>query len=164
MDLFPPRNMLLCYAAITGVAATAATTYSATPVGTGAAISYSIAGKTYTKATITGGASPTTDGITAAAFPALAANSGSVFVLALDAAGNVKGYQGSVESLDASGSFMVAPQFPAIPDTVAPFAYIVVKAGSTASAWTFGASNWNATGITSASQAICELPKRPVIS
>ncbi len=164
MDYFPPQTKLLCYAAITGIAATGATTFSATPVGTAAAISFQIQGKTYTKATISGGTTPTTDAVTGVTHVALAANQGSVWVLGLDSGGNIKAVQGSVESLNSSGTFVTAPQFPNLPDTIAPMAYVVVKAGATASAFAFGTSNWDATGITSTSQAIAEVPKRPQIA
>ncbi len=164
MDYFPPQNRLLCYAAITGIAATGATTFTATPVGTAAAISFSIGGKTYTKAAISGGTTPTTDAVSGVAHAALAANQGTVLVLGLDSGGNIKAMQGSIESLDSSGAFVTAPQFPNLPDTICPMAYVVVKAGATASAWSAGVANWNATGITSTSQAISEIPKRPQIA
>jgi hypothetical protein len=157
-------NLCLCYVAITGVTAVGATTYTATPVGTAAAISYAIGGKTYTKATISGGATPTTDINTAAAFLPLAANQGCVVVLGLNAAGTVVAAQGSIEALDAAGGFVTAPQFPPLPENFCPFAYIVCKNGATGSAWTFSSSNWSATGMTATPVPICMLPARPQIS
>lgn len=152
------------YVAITGVTATGATTFTATPVGTAAAISYCIKGKAYTKATISGGATPTTDAISGSAFTALAANQGCVFVLGLDAAANIKAAQGTVAPLDAGGNFAVRSEFPPLPDTIAPFAYIVCKNGATGSAWTFGTSNWNATGMTATPVSLMTLPGRPQVS
>jgi hypothetical protein len=114
--------------------------------------------------TKTNQATPTTDWNTAAAFTALAVNKGSVFVWGCIAAGTVKVCQGSVEDLDASGNFKVAPKFPAIPDTMVPFGYFVVKNDSTGSTWTFGSSNWTATGITVTATNVALLPPRPVTS
>jgi hypothetical protein len=154
-------TMCSTYVAITGVTATGATTFTATPVGTAAAISFCIKGKAFTKATIAGGATPTTDAVTAAAFPPLAANQGTIVVLGLNAAGTILAAQGSIEGLDSGGNFQVAPQFPSLPDTMCPFAYIVVKDGATGGAWTFGTSNWNATGITATPVSVMMLPARP---
>jgi hypothetical protein len=42
--------------------------------------------------------------------------------------------------------------------------YIVVKNGSTGSNWTFGTSNWNATGITLGIQDVMTLTGRPQVS
>ena len=55
--------------------------------------------------------------------------------------------QGSITALDGSSAdgavakFINAPQFPIVPSTLCPFAYVVVKVGSGGAAWTFGASN-----------------------
>lgn len=127
-------------------------------------ILFAIDGEIYTKTAVTDGATPTTDGNTAAAFTALAANEGCVFVWGLNTSGTVSVRQGSVEDLDSAGNFKVAPQFPAVPDSICPFAYQVIKNGSTGSAWTIGTSNWNATGITSTISSVAELPFRPKIS
>lgn len=153
-------NHVTTKAGLTGLSG-AATTYS-----TGAAILSAINGKAYSKATVTGGTTPTTDGITGAAFVGLTAGYGSVFVWGVNSAGTVSVCQGSVEKLDVLGAFATAaPTFPPIPDTVAPFGYSVIKAGSTTSGtWTFGSSNWNATGITISAQDVLELPDRPQVS
>jgi hypothetical protein len=42
-----------------------------------------------------------------------------------------------------------------------PFAYQLVQTAGTSSAWTFGTSNWNATGVTDAIVDISVLPDRP---
>jgi hypothetical protein len=153
------RNLVTTKAGLTGISG-AATTFS-----TGsAAILYSLDGKAYSKAQVSGGTTPSTDGNTGLPIN-LTANFGTVVVWALDKDGNVKVYQGDEEALSASGSFNRAPEFPALPDTVAPFAYSVHKAGSTTSGtWTFGSSNWNATGVTHAVQDVMELPSRPQVS
>lgn len=152
------------YVAITGVTSTGASTFTATPVGTAAAIGYCINGKAYTKATISGGTTPTTDAITGATHVSLAANQGCVFVLGLDAAGAIKAVQGTVQALDSGGNFIARSEFPLVPDTIAAFCYIVCKNGSTGSAWAFGTSNWNATGMTATPVSVMMLPSRPQIS
>ena len=147
------------------------TTYSTT--GT---MVYAIRGKEYSKAAVTNGTTPTTDVNTGVAFVPLAANQGTVFLWMINAAGTVAVAQGLVSPgypygwpLDSAGNFQAgqyggAPNFPPIADGYVPFAYQIIKNGSTGSSWTFGSSNWNATGITSAIQDITTLPDRPQIS
>lgn len=153
-------NLVTTKAGLTGISG-AATTYS-----TGSsAILFSVNGKAYSKSQVSGGTTPTTDGNTAAAFLGLTANKGCVFVWALNKDGTVGVFQGTIEALDASGGFINPPQFPRVPDTYTPFAYVVIKAGSTTSGtWTFSGSNWNATGITVAVQDVMMLPSRPQIA
>lgn len=152
-----PLTMCTMKAAL---AAGTTTTYSTTGVTL-----FCIGGKAYSKAAVTNGATPTTDATTAAAFVAVGANYGSVFVFGYDKDGTIKVSQGSVVALDASGAFILAPQFPAIPDTVCPFGYLVIKAGSTASNWTFGSSNLSgATGITYTFVDVMTMPARPQVS
>jgi len=116
------------------------------------------------KTAVTGGTTPTTDGNTAAAIT-LTANYGTVVVWGMNSSGTVSVYKGSTEALDVSGNFINAPQFPAIPDTICPFAYHVIKAGATTSGtWTFGSSNWNATGLTHSAKDLLTLPQRPVVA
>lgn len=147
------------------LAAGTTTTFSTT----GATL-YSIKGKAYSTAAGTNAATPTTDLNTGAAFVGVPANYGSVFVFCYDgqstAANAIKVVQGSIEALDVSGAFKKAPIFPAIPDSVCPFAYLVVKVGSTGSTWTFGSSNLAGppTGVTLAFQDVMTLPARPQVS
>lgn len=149
-------NFATTKAGLTGISG-AATTHT-----TGAAVVYAIGGKAYSKAAITGGATPTLDGVTGAAFVPLTASTGCAFVWALNAAGDVKLVQGPVDARDVDGNFVSGrPQFPTLPNTLAPFAYIITKAASTASAWTIGTSNWNATGLSHTVQDVLVLPDRP---
>lgn len=149
-------QFVLTKAGLTGISG-AATTYS-----TGAtAQTYAINGKAYTKAQVSGGTTPTTDGITAVAFAAMAVSTGSIYFFCLNAAGTVSVAQGSVEALDSAGNFRNYPQWPEFSDAIVPFSYVVVKNGSTGSSWTFGTSNWNATGITVSVQDLITLPNRP---
>lgn len=154
------RGATICIAKA-GLAAGSTTTYT-----TAAATGGSIAGKFATAlGAQTNTATPTTDATTGAAFVALAANEGSVFVFSINSAGTIKVHQGSIESCDNSGNFSVAPSFPSINlETYLPFGYVVIKADSTASAWTFGSSNWTATGITDTYTDVTTLPLRPQTS
>jgi hypothetical protein len=127
-------------------------------------IVYCIDGKAATKTAITDGATPTTDFNTGAAFVPLTASKGCVVVWGLSSGGTVRCMQGPIESLDASNGFIKAPQFPAVPATVTPFAYQVLKAASNAGTITFGSTNWNATGFTNAIQNVLVLPHRPQVS
>lgn len=124
-------------------------------------INYVIEGKIKTKTAITDGATPTTDAVTGSAFVALTASKGCIFVWCLNSAGDVKVVQGPITDLDASENFIVAPQFPNIPEDLVPFAYMVAKAADTAGTITFGSSNWNATGFTNAIVNVAMLPRRP---
>lgn len=129
---------------------------------------YAIRGKSYTKAALSNAATPTTDVVTGAAFLPVKTSKGSVFVIGLDSSGNVKACQGQIVDLDSANAFTVAPQFPPIPDTIAPIGYMIVVAGSTASAngWTFGSNNF--TGVTGVTCTLVEvlgsLPDRPQTS
>lgn len=135
---------------------------------------YSINGKLYLynpDGDGSGGAdqtTPTTDGVTAAAFSALTgtatAGEGTVVVWCYTTTDDeVKCCMGTIEDVDASGNFTIPPMFPNIPDTMCPFAYQVLKFYGSASTWTFGTSNWNA--VTSNTIVnVAQLPDRPQVS
>lgn len=127
---------------------------------------FCIGGKAYTKAGVSNEATPTTDAATGAAFNGVAAGYGSVFVICRDSSGNLKAVQGQVVALDASGLFVNAPQFPGIPDSLCPIGYIVVKAATGASTWTFGSSNLAGppSNVTFAFVDCMTLPGRPQVS
>lgn len=126
---------------------------------------YCIKGKAYSKGALTNQATPTTDAATGSAFVAVGANYGCVFVVGFDSGGNLKVVQGPLQALDVSGSFILAPQFGPVPDTVCPIGYIVIKVGSTGSNWTFGSSNLSgATGLTYTFVDVMTLPDRPQVS
>lgn len=149
-------NLCLTKAGLTGLSG-AATTFT-----TAVAITYAILGKAFSKAAVAAGVTPVVDFLTGLAI-SLVANQGTIVVWALDAAGNVVALKGSVEALDQSGNFLNAyPAFPRAPDHVTAFAYSVHKAGATAvGTWTFGVSNWNATGLTHTAQDVIVMPGRP---
>lgn len=166
MDTLQTAPLTMCVSKATLAASGAATTWSTT----GATL-YCIKGKAYTTSAAASAASPTSDAVLGTTFASntLAANQGTVFVWCYDgssttAATAIKVCQGSEEALDVSGNFLKAPEFPAVSDTLCPFAYTIVKNGSTGSAWTFGTSNWNATGITLAHQDVMTLPGRPQVA
>lgn len=139
-------------------------------------IVYALDGKIKTKTAITDGATPTTDYNTGVAFPALVGGAsvagayghGCIVVWGLLwSDGSVKCMMGPHAELDVNGNFKWdAPQFPAIPAGVVPFAYQVLKAGATASATAivFGTANWNATGFTNVIQNVMFLPSRPQVA
>jgi hypothetical protein len=154
-------NFCLAKAGITGLSG-AATTFT-----TANAVLYAIMGKALSKAAVAGGATPTTDGVTGAAIT-INPGKGTVVLWCLDAAGNIKCVQGSVETVDQSGNFQFAPpQFPSLPETLTPFAYSVHKGNPAnastplAAAWTFGVSNWNVAGTTHTASDLIAIPNRP---
>ena len=128
-------------------------------------LTFCLDGKLYSKSgTNVDQATPTTDYSTGLAFPSLVANQGAIVVWGYTSGGVVKCVQGEIVAM-SGGAFVVAPEFPAnIPNDICPFAYQIVKCGSTAGTITFGTSNWNATGFTNAIVNIATLPNRPQIS
>lgn len=152
-------NYVTTKAGLTGISG-AATTFTTANAQVAA-----IQGKAIAKAAVSGGTSPIVDGVTGLAIT-LVLNQGTVVLWCLDASGNVKAVKGSTEVMDAAGLFALnAPQFPTLPDTLVPFAYTLHKGGATVSGtWTFGVSNWNATGMTHVVVDILTIPTRPQIA
>lgn len=119
--------------------------------------------------TQTNAATPTTDVVTGTTFVGIKVNQGSVFVFGVNAAGAIKVAQGTVETTQTgvtttAGAFINAPQFPNLPDDFCPIGYVLVRVAPSGSTWTFGSSNWNATGVTAAFDNVCMLPDRPQIT
>lgn len=133
-------------------------------------IAFSVEGKGLTKTAVTDGATPTTDYNTGAAFTVLTGagsslgGEGCIFVWALNASGTVKVMQGAKQDLDASGNFLIAPQFPPIPSDVTPFAYSVSKYYGVSTTFLFGTDNWNESGHSHAIVNVHTLPRRPQVS
>lgn len=101
-------------------------------------------------------------GVATAAVP-VAANNAFAMVHCIDAAGTFRTIQGPSVAMDSGSGALLGPiQFPTIPDTLVPLGYTTVRVGSTASTFTPGTSNWNATGITAATVNVASLPSRPV--
>lgn len=148
----------------------AGTTTTISNTGT---ITYFVNGIFATKGAMTNAATPTTDANTGAAFkplpiPTSAADAkGCLFVVGLDIDGNVKVSQGPLVNAADVTNKVSAYAFPPMPDTVCPFGYIKVVAGSTqAAAWTFGTSNLAAgvTGITCTFADIARIPATALTS
>ncbi len=121
-------------------------------VTTGATL-YCVKGKAFSTNAATNAGSPTTDAVTGVAFLPITANKGGVFVLCYDGTSTapataIKVVQGSIEDLDgnaagASAAFVNGlPEFPMIPETMTPFAYVIVKVGASGASWTYGVSNF----------------------
>lgn len=145
-------------AALTGLSG-AATTYSSSVFG------FILKGRAYQKALVSGGTTPTTDGSTAAAMT-LTANKARAFVWGVNSGGTVSVYAGPIVDYVDTTAGAVACPLPAIPSTVCPFAVHTVQAGATTSGtWTFGSSDWNATGITVGTvQNLGQLPVAPILT
>lgn len=125
---------------------------------------FCIKGKAYAGAAASNGATPTTDA-NGNAFTAIGLNKAGVFVWGYDSSGALKVMQGEIVNYSDAGVFERAPQFPAIPDTMCPIAYELVKVISTGSAWTMGSSNQaSQTGITKVFVDVMTLPDRPQTS
>jgi hypothetical protein len=149
------RGITLC---VSKAGLTAGTTSTYT---TAAAVNGFIGGKYATAlAAQTNTATPTTDA-NGDAFTVVTASQCSVFVYCITAAGAIAVYQGTVEDLD-SDAVDIRPSFPTIDyETHLPFGYVVVVNSSAGSDWTFGASNWTATGVTDTYTDVGVLPSRP---
>ena len=160
MDALQQVPLTLCLGKVALAAGTTSTLSN-----TGATV-YAIRGKACTRAAMANTATPIVDAATGLAFPPIVANQGTIVVVGFDAAGNLKAAQGSVQALDATGSFVLAPQPPAVPDTMCPIGYIVLKAGSTlAGSWQFGTNNLSAvTGMTYTFVDLITLTDRPQVS
>lgn len=133
-------NLCLSNYTLTGLTG-AATTF------TSVAVPFSIRGQAFTRAVNTGAAAPTTDAVTGAA-TTLVANQARVFCFGANAAGTNQVIAGPVSAWTDTTALSTEVRMPSLPDTFCLFATVVIKAGSTTvGTWTFGVSNWNATGI-----------------
>lgn len=119
-------------------------------------------------ATQTNTATPTTDARTSAAFVAQTDNTVSAYVFGVTLAGAIAVVQGPVTPTEVgvtttAGAFISNPQFPALPDNFCPIGYLFVRTAPSASDFTFGTSNWDATGVTSSAVVEVDgtLPARP---
>lgn len=110
----------------------------------------SIKGVSYSKATTSNEATPTTDAVTGAAFVGVQANKACVFTLCRDSGGNLKAIQGQIVDNPTVGGVGHGPWYGPDLNTLAPIGSVLVKCASTASTWTFGASNFSGppTGVT----------------
>lgn len=145
MDLFDLRggSFNMASAALTGLSG-GATTISIT--GTPA---YVLKGKFLAASAQSGGATPTTDAVTGAAFLPLANGKQCLFVFGWDSRAPTVAYvaQGKIVNTADVVNTASALDFPSVPDTFVPFAYVSI-ANANATAWLFGTNNWNATSLT----------------
>lgn len=157
------QNLSGATGCLSSVTLAAGTTTTLTTTG---AMVYAINGKAYTTAAWSNTAHPTTDANTGLAFTGIPLGYGAVILYGLNAAKAAVAVQGPLAPIDASGAFITAPQFAAIPANFCPIGYLVIKAGTGASTWTPGSSNQaSATGITYARQDVAlGLPDRPVVA
>lgn len=147
-----------CTAKAGFTAGTTSTLSTANPV------SYAINGKAYSKAATANATAPTLDASRGVAFTSCGPNKGTVYTLGFNAAGTLQAVQGEVRDLDPGGLFIDAPQFGIGADGFCPAAYMLVRVGSTGSAWTLGASNTaGVTGVTITIQDVLTMPARPQI-
>lgn len=130
-----------------------------------------IGGKYVTAVTaLTNSAAPTTDIVTGSAFVALTDNQATVLVVGQEADGTVVMAQGSIEATQVgvtttAGDFILAPQFPNLPNDFMVWGYVLVRTAPSASDYTPGTSDWDATGVTASQFVQCGvLPDRPQIS
>ena len=133
-------NLCLGNYTLTGLSGAATTfTSAATPIA--------IRGAALTRAANAGAASPTTDAVSGLAMT-LVANQARVFCFGTNAAGTNQVIAGAVKAWTDTTALSTEVVMPSLPDTFVLCATVVIKAGSTTvGTWTFGSSNWNATGI-----------------
>lgn len=145
-------------AALTGLSG-AVTTYSTS------AFNFALNGDAFTRAAVAGGATPTVDSNTNAAIT-LTAGHARAIVWGVEAGGTIRVFAGPVTPWTDTSANSTVCLLPSIPDTVAPFAAHTVQAGATTVGnWTFGTSNWNATGITAITvRNLCQLRNRPLLT
>lgn len=167
-DLYDVRGGTFCTnkAGLGGLTA-GITTYTTTAPGADDGLNFAIAGKAYRVADKTATATPTVDITTGDAFVALtgttaATGTGCVFVFCFDSGGTLRVAQGPIVSTVDVANGSAAYEFPAIPASVCPFAYVTVSyIGATS--WIFGTSNWDATTTVLGTAIDCLLlPTQPL--
>lgn len=104
------------------------------------------------------------DGTTAVTATSLAVSQACVIVHCVNAAGARKELQGTIVPYDATAATITGVlAFPVIPKTLTEIGYSTIKNGVTA-AFVFGTTNWNATGVITATSNVSKLPSRPLTS
>lgn len=126
-----------------GFAAGTTTTFTTT-----AAITYSLDGEALVFPVQTNTAQPAADAITGLPFVGVPINKGCIFFYGVSL-GVPAVVQGPLADLDSAGNFILAPEYPAVPETFVPFAELTIKVASNGSTWTLGSSNSaGVTGVT----------------
>ena len=114
-------------------------------------------------------ATPTLDVTTGLAFPALGAQQGTVLVYGTNLAGAMKVAQGSIVATElgvttTAGAWIVAPQFPSLPDDFCPIGYQLSRTSPTGAAFTMGVTSMALSGLNVTSVNVHTLPDRPAIA
>ena len=114
-------------------------------------------------------ATPTLDVTTGLAFPALGAQQGTVLVYGTNLAGAMKVAQGSIVATElgvttTAGAWIVAPQFPSLPDDFCPIGYQLIRTSPTGAAFTMGVTSMALSGLNVTSVNVHTLPDRPAIA
>ena len=114
-------------------------------------------------------ATPTLDVTTGLAFPALGAQQGTVLVYGTNLAGAIKVAQGSIVATElgvttTAGAWIVAPQFPSLPDDFCPIGYQLIRTSPTGAAFTMGVTSMALSGLNVTSVNVHTLPDRPAIA
>ena len=114
---------------------------------------------------------PTLDAVTGVAFAPVLPNTCAAIVFGVNAAGTMQAVQGAASPTNAGvtttvGTFLTAPQWPAIPDTMVPMAYTIVRAApSLTGGFIAGSTQWAASGASCTTFAnISTLPDRPQVA
>ena len=112
------------------------------------AVLYCLDGEALSYAAQTNTAHPATDAITGLAFVGVPINKGCIFIYGI-VSGAIAVVQGALADLDSAGNFLLAPEYPAIPETFVPFGELIIKVAANGSTWTLGSSNQaGVTGVT----------------
>ena len=141
---------------MTGLSGTAKTiSYTGNPA-------FAIGGKLYTGDSCSGGSLNTTDITTGEAFVALANGETCVFVFGWEADGTWEVAQGPVVLTADVVNESAVLDFPSIPSTVVPFAYVSIKHAN-ATPFLFATGNWDQSGLTVGTVINCMLlPTQPL--
>ena len=158
MDMFDIRGGTLANGAsavLTGLSGSAKTiSYTGNPA-------YTIAGAKYVGDTCSGGALLTTDATTGDAFLPLANGYACMFVFSWNTAGEWVVSQGPIIAYADLVNGSAALDFPSIPATLCPFAYVPIR-NANATAFLFATNNWDTTPTIGTVVNVTLLPTQPV--
>jgi len=120
-------------------------------------------GRHYTGDTCASGALNTTDITTGEAFLPIVNGQVCLFVLSWEADGTWEVSQGPIVNYDDLVNGAAVLDFPSIPSTVCPFAYISMRNEHATTTFTFATDNWNAATMTIGTAVNCALlPTQPL--
>jgi hypothetical protein len=127
------------------------------------AMQWAIDGRNYKKTAVSNGASGVPASGALVALTPTTGFLGALVVCTIDTGATVR-FRSKGFVASAAGAPLEL-SFPEIPLTELPIAYFTLKGGTTIStSWTFGTSNWDATGMTaSATVSLCGLPTGGIV-